>query len=63
MRAALWLRGAGIRGGRAGGVRALLGAAPLLALAVEGVQAREARRGHGRIAETVEGLVRRLGAA
>ncbi|GGB59471.1 GAF domain-containing protein [Deinococcus soli (ex Cha et al. 2016)] len=43
------------------GLRALLGAAPLLALAVEGVQAREARRGHGRIAETVEGLVRRLG--
>ncbi|MVN86683.1 GAF domain-containing protein [Deinococcus sp. HMF7620] len=43
------------------GVQALLGASPLLALAVEGVQAREARRGHGRIAETVEGLVRRLG--
>ncbi|PTA67890.1 GAF domain-containing sensor histidine kinase [Deinococcus arcticus] len=48
-------------GAEPGGVRALLGAAPLLALAVEGVQAREARRGHGRIAETVEGLVRRLG--
>ncbi|WP_432804225.1 GAF domain-containing protein [Deinococcus taeanensis] len=43
------------------GLRALAGAAPLLTLAVEGVQAREARRGHGRIAETVEGLVRRLG--
>ncbi|WP_291429758.1 GAF domain-containing protein [Deinococcus sp.] len=42
-------------------LHALLGAGPLLALAVEGVQAREARRGHGRIAETVEGLMRRLG--
>ncbi len=48
-------------GAAPGGVRALLCAAPLLALAVEGVQAREARRGHGRIAETVEGLMRRLG--
>lgn len=38
----------------------LLGLAPLLALALEGVQAREARRGRGRIAETVESLVRRL---
>lgn len=42
------------------GVQALLGLAPLLGLALEGVQAREARRGHGRRAETVEGLVRRL---
>lgn len=42
-------------------LRALLHAGPLLTLAVEGVQAREARRGHGRIAETVEGLMRRLG--
>ena len=39
----------------------LLGLAPLLGLALEGVQAREARRGRGRIAETVENLVRRLG--
>ncbi|KQR27855.1 GAF domain-containing protein [Deinococcus sp. Leaf326] len=43
------------------GVQTLLGLAPLLGLALEGVQAREARRGHGRLAETVEGLVRRLG--
>ncbi|WP_291424999.1 GAF domain-containing protein, partial [Deinococcus sp.] len=35
--------------------------APLLGLALEGVQAREARRGSGRIAQTVEALVRRLG--
>lgn len=42
-------------------VRELLPVAPLLGLALEGVQAREARRGSGRIAETVEGLVRRLG--
>ena len=38
----------------------LLALAPLLGLALEGVQAREARRGRGRIAETVENLVRRL---
>ncbi|WP_043802128.1 GAF domain-containing protein [Deinococcus gobiensis] len=43
------------------GIQTLLGLAPLLGLALEGVQAREARRGHGRLAETVEGLVRRLG--
>lgn len=43
------------------GVEALGVVAPLLGLALEGVQARESRRGHGRIAETVEGLVRRLG--
>ncbi|WP_019008690.1 GAF domain-containing protein [Deinococcus aquatilis] len=43
------------------GVESLLGLAPLLALALEGVQAREARRGRGRVAETVEGLVRSLG--
>lgn len=35
--------------------------AAVLGLALEGVQAREARRGKGRIAETVEQLVRRLG--
>ncbi|WP_034387204.1 GAF domain-containing protein [Deinococcus sp. YIM 77859] len=34
---------------------------PLLTLALEGVQAREVRRGRGRVAETVEQLVRRLG--
>ncbi|MFB9992213.1 GAF domain-containing protein [Deinococcus oregonensis] len=43
------------------GVGSLLGLVPLLALALEGVQAREARRGRGRVAETVEGLVRSLG--
>lgn len=54
------------------GVIALVGADPagveelgklsgLLGLALEGVQAREARRGSGRIAQTVESLVRRLG--
>ena len=43
------------------GQQHLLGLAPLLGLALEGVQAREARRGRGRIAETVENLVRRLG--
>ncbi|GAA5511450.1 hypothetical protein Dcar01_00160 [Deinococcus carri] len=43
------------------GVEALAGLAPLLALALEGVQAREVRRGRGRVAETVEQLVRRLG--
>lgn len=42
-------------------VAELLNFTSLLGLALEGVQAREARRGHGRIAETVEGLVRRLG--
>ncbi|MFC4426756.1 GAF domain-containing protein [Deinococcus navajonensis] len=35
--------------------------APLLGLALEGVQAREARQGRGRVAESVEQLVRRLG--
>lgn len=35
--------------------------APLLGLALEGVQAREAGRGSGRISATVEALVRRLG--
>lgn len=44
-----------------GGVERLAGLAPLLALALEGVQAREVRRGRGRVAETVEQLVRRLG--
>lgn len=34
---------------------------PLLALALEGVQARESRRGRGRVAETVDNLVRRMG--
>ncbi|MFC3831859.1 MULTISPECIES: GAF domain-containing protein [Deinococcus] len=48
-------------GARPDGMAALLTVSPLLTLALEGVQAREARRGHGRIAETVEGLVRRLG--
>ncbi|PNY81209.1 GAF domain-containing protein [Deinococcus koreensis] len=48
-------------GARPEGLEALQGVSPLLTLALEGVQAREARRGHGRIAETVEGLVRRLG--
>ncbi|MEF2279175.1 GAF domain-containing protein [Deinococcus sp. YIM 134068] len=43
------------------GMEALSGLAPLLVLALEGVQAREARRGQGRVAETVERLVRRLG--
>ena len=43
------------------GVEALGHLGPLLALALEGVQAREARRGRGRVAETVEQLVRRLG--
>ncbi|WP_216323407.1 GAF domain-containing protein [Deinococcus aestuarii] len=43
------------------GVEVMAGLAPLLTLALEGVQAREARRGQGRIAETVERLVRRLG--
>ncbi|SMB91090.1 GAF domain-containing protein [Deinococcus hopiensis] len=43
------------------GVTALSGLGPLLGLALEGVQAREARRGRGRVAETVEQLVRRLG--
>lgn len=42
-------------------VAALAALGPLLALALEGVQAREARRGRGRAAETVEQLVRRLG--
>ncbi|MFC4639844.1 GAF domain-containing protein [Deinococcus hohokamensis] len=35
--------------------------APVLGLALEGVQAREARQGRGRVAESVEQLVRRLG--
>ncbi|MBB5295863.1 GAF domain-containing protein [Deinococcus metallilatus] len=43
------------------GVEALSGLTPLLTLALEGVQAREVRRGRGRVAETVEQLVRRLG--
>ncbi|EYB68679.1 multi-sensor signal transduction histidine kinase [Deinococcus phoenicis] len=43
------------------GVEALAGLTPLLTLALEGVQAREVRRGRGRVAETVEQLVRRLG--
>lgn len=43
------------------GVDELNHLAALLGLALEGVQAREARRGSGRIAETVEDLVRRLG--
>lgn len=43
------------------GVERLSGLAPLLTLALEGVQAREVRRGRGRVAETVEQLVRRLG--
>ncbi|WP_188972396.1 GAF domain-containing protein [Deinococcus aerolatus] len=43
------------------GVAELSALAPLLTLALEGVQAREARRGRGRVAETVEALVRRLG--
>jgi two-component system sensor histidine kinase UhpB len=43
------------------GVERLAGLTPLLALALEGVQARETRRGRGRVAETVEQLVRRLG--
>lgn len=54
------------------GVLELVGAVPeqvealgsltvLLGLALEGIRAREARRGSGRIAETVEDLVRRLG--
>lgn len=43
------------------GEQALNELAPLLGLALEGVQAREARRDRGRIAETVERLVRRLG--
>ena len=34
---------------------------PLLGLALEGVQAREARRGQGRVAETLAHLVQRLG--
>ncbi|QFP77888.1 GAF domain-containing protein [Deinococcus sp. AJ005] len=42
------------------GVAELSALVPLLALALEGVQAREARRGRGRVAETVEALVRRL---
>lgn len=42
-------------------IQDLAALAPLLGLALEGVQAREARRGSGRIAETVEALVRRLG--
>ncbi|MBB6017252.1 GAF domain-containing protein [Deinococcus radiopugnans] len=43
------------------GLTGLSALAPLLTLALEGVQAREARRGRGRVAETVEALVRRLG--
>lgn len=42
-------------------VQELAGLSLLLGLALEGVQAREARRGSGRISETVEALVRRLG--
>ncbi|ACO45473.1 GAF domain-containing protein [Deinococcus deserti] len=42
-------------------VGALSQMAPLLGLALEGVQAREARQGRGRVAESVEQLVRRLG--
>ncbi|GGM17743.1 sensor histidine kinase [Deinococcus aerophilus] len=48
-------------GARPAGVEALADLTPLLSLALEGVQAREARRGRGRVAETVEALVRRLG--
>ncbi|MFC4452859.1 GAF domain-containing protein [Deinococcus sonorensis] len=40
---------------------ALWALAPLLTLAFEGVQAREARRGRGRESETVTQLVRRMG--
>ncbi|MDV6374346.1 GAF domain-containing protein [Deinococcus arenicola] len=42
------------------GIAELSALVPLLTLALEGVQAREARRGRGRVAETVEALVRRL---
>lgn len=48
-------------GANPAGVQALSGLSPLLGLALEGVQARAARRGRGRVAETVEQLVRRLG--
>ncbi len=48
-------------GARPAGIEALADLTPLLSLALEGVQAREARRGRGRVAETVEALVRRLG--
>ncbi|MCP2013791.1 signal transduction histidine kinase/putative methionine-R-sulfoxide reductase with GAF domain [Deinococcus sp. HSC-46F16] len=48
-------------GAEEAGVEALAGLLPLLTLALEGVQARETRRGRGRVAETVEQLVRRLG--
>ncbi len=41
-------------------VNTLAGASALLGLALEGVQAREARRGYGRIAETIASLGQRL---
>lgn len=47
-------------GASADGLRQVASLAPLFGLALEGVQAREARRGSGRIAQTVEALVRRL---
>ncbi len=48
-------------GAREEGLQTLAELAPLLALALEGVLAREARRGRGRVAEVVANLVRRLG--
>ncbi|ADV68228.1 GAF domain-containing protein [Deinococcus maricopensis] len=48
-------------GAREESVHEVAALAPMLALAFEGAQAREARRGRGRTAEVVAGLVRRLG--